>query len=425
MDDTTFTARLLQAMKTMGMELPRGVQAGVPTGVYDGVQGNLRSDIAELRADLRRLEKERDEARDGKNAAERRADISEMGLKTAEKENRDLRDRIRDAETKVHALELQVQNVKPGKPDWVYAIEALSQGKGDQLGPKDLIAMQDKFYAVLSKMKDSDSKTTAMEDLNTALDFVEKTKKAAGVVQGVAGEQDTLDKVLNIGGKVAGIIEQRMAAASASAKAPPKKDAAQPESKRTSSGDGERMSRQPSKEMDPADVIKMTLKYITKGIHDGTDAETSARKLASTAIWATENGFGADDKDGYIASLMKEPEETIVLYGSIQTPPIPEAYCLEVARIFRVAMGMSAKDEPKVEAKEKVPAEPKTEADPAVEVAALGAAEDKPSEIEDASTTGAKKTLSGKGGNGKAKASPSPAEVPVQAAPEVEPATQA
>jgi len=213
MDEQKFANAMVMALRGTGiipnqqpqqMGLPPGT---VPQGVYGDVPGSLRADITELKGKIERLEKERDDAKDTRNEMARQRDLAQQEVKGLEREVREVRERCTSLQTKVDNAP------KSEKPEWAYAAEVFGKRGDDGIKTADLLKLQEKFTDALSVLKGGGGQSEAISQLNTAMDLMEKMRKAAGLptagVSGGSGEGDTLNKILGLADKAASLVQGR------------------------------------------------------------------------------------------------------------------------------------------------------------------------------------------------------------------------
>jgi hypothetical protein len=345
MDEQKFATAMVMALRGTGV-IPntQAQQPGLPPGavpgeVYGGVAGGLRADITELKAKVERLEKERDDAKDAKNEAQRQRDMNQSKIDGLEREIRDLRDRERDLKA---ALASAPKG--DGKPEWAYVVDALGKKDGaDGIKITDLLRLQEKFTDTIATMKSGDG--DQFRTLNGALDLVEKTRKAAGVNgaggPGGAGDGDTLNKILGLADKAASLVQgrQRLVEIERGGRPP-----AQPQPQ------GQQGAPQRTEQDMDKEALERTLRRLEVAFHAKVNPERVGQMLASSINWAGALEFAEMDPDvkTFMSKIVQDPDKWIVWYAENLDPKIDDAteYGKAVAESFKKAMPNRPKPPP-------------------------------------------------------------------------------
>lgn len=339
-------AALVQTLREFGV-IPQA-QAAMPAGaVPQTVYGDVRGEIGKLEAKIERLEKERDDAKDAKNDALRKVDIASSDLKNEQRATADLREQVRD-------LKAEVKNPsQTGKPDWVYALEVMKKGEGEGVSTKDMMAFQERIFGLVEKMKHGTEgeKQDAFAQLNSSLDFIKKVQGAAGI-----GKSDSDESTLGQVGKIAGALDKGLEYLASRDKKKSEAEAAKKKTGGTTTASGGQASGKESA-TDADGAIGFAMNRVLTAFRAGASvppadwaksAEPVAGKLVASAIWVTEMELGdaAPEVAFFLDQIKKDPEGILVAFGGKQSPPVPEGFCLEVARWYRLMNGMPEKAPP-------------------------------------------------------------------------------
>ena len=337
MDETKFANAMVMALRGTGVipNQPQQQQQGLPPGavprdVYGDVPGQLRSDITELTPKVERLEKERDDATDAKNEAQRQRDMNQSKIDGLEREIRDLRDRERDLKASLAAAPKG-----DGKPDWAYAAEMFGKRGEDGIKVTDLLRLQEKFTDTIATMKSGDG--DQFRTLNGALDLVEKTRKAAGVqgAGGAAGEGDTLNRILGLADKAASLVQGRQRLVEIERGGRP------PAQSQPTGQQGGQQPQRSEQDMDK-EALERTLHRLEVAFHAKVNPERVGQMLASAITWAASMEFAEMDPDvkTFMGKIVQDPDHWIVWYAENLDPKIEGAadYGKAVCASFKVAM---------------------------------------------------------------------------------------
>jgi hypothetical protein len=220
----------------------------------------------------------------------------------------------------------------------------MKKGEGEGFTTKDAMAFQERMFGLVEKIKHGSEgeKQDAFAQLNSSLDFIKKVQGAAGIAAGgVKADEDTLGKIA----KIAGGIDKGVDYLTARMKKQEQADAA----KKKPAGQTTTTTQQPANTQQG--IIDFTMQKLLDEVRAGASvpqehwaesAERVGHVLVSTVLWFDDMHLtDADPEVGFfLAQAKKNPEEILVAFGGKQNPPVPQAYCLMLARNFRLMMGM-------------------------------------------------------------------------------------